>query len=416
MSESAKGDLTFAIRAVCDQSSPSRRNIHISGVAKPPQMELAMVWVNWVRTIFMLALDLGLGAGLFTYFRQADSGSIDAVDDPSPTSSDDIAAVPVGVGEEYAPLGLSRLRPYRPGKIPVVLIHGLGATSRSWTHLVEKLDADPVIRRHYRFWTFGYTTGDPILYSAFHLRQALLDSRRELDPDHSDPAFDRMILIGHSMGGLLAKLVAADSHLNLWHSISARPARRMAGPEADRELIRQCFIFTAVPEVERVIYMATPHLGSPTAQGALRWVVSRVIRPGDPLRRAYQSVIASNPPGFFRERFRAGIPSSVDQLTWKNQRLMDLRDMRVNPRVAYHSIIADLNDPPRLGGSDGLVPYASAHLEGAHSELLVHGSHLCQASGPVVRECRRLLREHLTALERHVEERAPAHGPGEIDA
>jgi pimeloyl-ACP methyl ester carboxylesterase len=375
-----------------------------------------MVWVNWLRTIFMLALDLGLGAGLFTYSRQADSGSIDVVDEPSPSTSDEVPALSPDVSEEYAPQGLSRLRPYRPGKIPVVLIHGLGATSRSWTHLVEKLDADPVIRRHYRFWTFGYATGDPILYSAFQLRQALLESRRELDPDHRDPAFDRMILIGHSMGGLLAKLMVADSRLYLWHSISARPARRMAGPDADRELIRRCFVFTAVPEVERVIYMATPHLGSPTAQGALRWVVSRVIRPGDPLRRAYRSVIASNPPGFFRERFRAGIPSSVDQLTWKNSRLMDLCDLHLNPRVEYHSIIADLNDPPRVGGSDGLVPYASAHLDGAHSELLVHASHLCQASGPVIRECRRILREHLTSSERHVAETAPANGPGDADA
>ncbi len=257
-----------------------------------------MVWVNWLRTIFMLALDLGLGAGLFTYFRQADSGSIEAVDEPSPSTSDEVSAVSPGVGEEYAPLGLSRLRPYRPGKIPVVLIHGLGATSRSWTHLVEKLDADPVIRRHYRFWTFGYATGDPILYSAFQLRQALLESRRELDPDHRDPAFDRMVLIGHSMGGLLAKLMVADSHLNLWHSVSARPARRMAGPEPDRELIRRCFVFTAVPEVERVVYMATPHLGSPTAQersaGLYRGSFGREIPCGARTSRSSQATLRAS--------------------------------------------------------------------------------------------------------------------------
>ncbi len=137
-----------------------------------------------------------------------------------------------------------------------------------------------------------------------------------------------------------------------------------------------------------------------------------MIRPGDPLRRAYASVIASNPPGFFRERFRAGLPSSVEQLTWKNSRLMDLCNLPVNPRVTYHSIIADLDDPPRVGGSDGLVPYASAGLDGAQSELLVHASHLCQASWPVIRECRRILHEHVEPFDHRVAQAAPANDIG----
>ena len=85
-----------------------------------------MIWVSWLRTIFMLALDLGLGAGLFTYFRQADSGSIDAVDEPSPSTSDELTAVPAGVGEDYAPLGLFAAAAVSSRQIPVVLIHGLG--------------------------------------------------------------------------------------------------------------------------------------------------------------------------------------------------------------------------------------------------------------------------------------------------
>ncbi len=226
-----------------------------------------MVWVNWLRTIFMMALDLGLGAGLFAYFRQADSGSVDVLDEPSSTTTEELATANPAPVNGYAPSGLSQVRPYRRGKIPVVLIHGLGASSKSWVHLVENLSSDPVIRHHCQFWTFGYATGDPILYSALELRQALVESRRQFDPDGTDAAFDRMVLIGHSMGGLLAKLMVEDSRLYLWHSISPRPVRRMAGPAVDRDLIRGCFVFTAVPEVRRVIYLATPHRGSPTAQG-----------------------------------------------------------------------------------------------------------------------------------------------------
>jgi hypothetical protein len=66
--------------------------------------------------------------------------------------------------------------------------------------------------------------------------------------------------------------------------------------------------------------------------------------------------------------------------------------------VEYHSIIADRRDPPRAGGTDGVVPYASAHLAGAASELLIHGGHLCQDHPHVIRECRRILTEHLVRI------------------
>src|SRR5262249_13349012 len=62
------------------------------------------------------------------------------------------------------------------------------------------------------------------------------------------------------------------------------------------------------------------------------------------------------------------------------------------------SIIADRSDPPRAGGTDGVVPYASAHLDGVASELLIHGGHLCQDHPLVIRECRRILTEHLVRI------------------
>ena len=62
--------------------------------------------------------------------------------------------------------GLSSVRPHVRGKIPAVLIHGLGSGPRSWARMIEGLEADPILREHYQFWTFGYRTGEPILYSA----------------------------------------------------------------------------------------------------------------------------------------------------------------------------------------------------------------------------------------------------------
>ncbi|MGZ3300052.1 MAG: alpha/beta fold hydrolase [Isosphaeraceae bacterium] len=291
--------------------------------------------------------------------------------------------------------GLSPVRPYVRGKIPVVLIHGLWSSPRSWASMIEGLQADPILRENYQFWTFGYPTGEPVLYSASVLRRALLQARERYDPDGSDPAFDRMVLIGHSLGGLLAKLMAQDSRSRLWETVSARPADRLDGPAEARELLRRAFLFKPLPGVRRIIFIATPHRGSRLDRGAIHALGSRLIRHVDPLQRAYETVLASNGPDFFLDAFREGLPTSVDQLTWEHPRLLALGDLGIDPAVEYHSIIADHRDPPRDGGTDGVVPYASAHLDGAASELLVHGGHLCQDHPLVIRECRRILTEHL---------------------
>ena len=87
------------------------------------------------------------------------------------------------------------------------------------------LEADPTLRDRYQFWTFGYSTGDPIPYSASLLRHNLDEVRRKFDPDGSDTAFDRMVVVGHSMGGLLAKMMVQESGTRLWRSSAIGPSR-----------------------------------------------------------------------------------------------------------------------------------------------------------------------------------------------
>jgi pimeloyl-ACP methyl ester carboxylesterase len=296
---------------------------------------------------------------------------------------------------QFEPIGLSLLDPYTRGKIPAVFVHGLGNTPASWTRMIECLEADPAIRHHYQVWTFGFSTGEPILYSASLLRQALTDARERYDPRRTDKAFDRMVLIGYSMGGILARAMAGESESTLWNEISSRSFATLQGPEEAREVLQRSFFFKAVPEVSRVICIATPHRGSQVDQGALHWLGSRLNRPMDRLRKIHESLVASNDPEFFHKTFQEKLQSSVDQLAWHHPRLMALLKLAVNPRVQFHSIIADLSDPPGAGGTDGFVPYASSHLEGGTSERIVHGGHLCQSNPLVIEESDRILREHV---------------------
>jgi pimeloyl-ACP methyl ester carboxylesterase len=294
----------------------------------------------------------------------------------------------------YEPTGLSLLRPYHRGRIPVVLVHGLWSSPWSWSTLVEALETDEVVRDRYQLWTFGYSTGDPILYSAWLLRRDLDEARRMLDPDRTDTAFDRTVVVGHSMGGLLAKMMVQDSGPRIWRLVSDRPFEELSGEPEDRDLFRRALFFKPRPEVRRVVFIATPHRGSRVDQGGLERLGTRLVRLQEPLRAAYGRLIARNGPAFFSERLREGLPTSIEELQWGSPALTALSELSLPAGVTAYSIIADRREPPGAGGSDGLVPYDSAHLDGVASEVLVSSGHLCQGHPAVIREVRRILAEH----------------------
>jgi pimeloyl-ACP methyl ester carboxylesterase len=296
--------------------------------------------------------------------------------------------------------GLSMPRGYARGKIPVILIHGLWSNPRSWNRMLAAFGDEPSLRERYQFWLFGYSTGDPILYSASLLRQAIQSARSQFDPERIDPAFGRMVLIGYSMGGLLAKTMAQDSQYRLWGTISTQPPDRLLGPPDAQKFLRESFLFRPLPEVERLMMIATPHRGSRLEHGFISLVASHFARPNDSLRHVYSTILGNNQPDFFQSSFRAGLPGSVDQLEWKHPLLINLDEIGIDPAVTYHSIIADLSNPPKPGGSDGVVPYESAHLDGSASEFLVHDTHLCQENPRVIEECRRILLDHASAPSR----------------
>ena len=153
------------------------------------------------------------------------------------------------------------------------------------------------------------------------------------------------------------------------------------------------FYYKPVPEVRRVVFIATPHRGSPLASGPLRGLGTRLCWRQSRFLEALQAVAANNEPGVFTRDFFAEHPTSAGELAPGHPLLMGLCDLRIDSSVRYHSIIADLRDPPGPVASDGIVPYSSSHVEGADSELLVRGLHICLDHPAVIREVRRVLME-----------------------
>jgi pimeloyl-ACP methyl ester carboxylesterase len=292
------------------------------------------------------------------------------------------------------PAALEMRRPYECGKVPVVFVHGLWGRPQLWDRMVESLEADPVLRKRYQFWTFHYASGAPIPFSAHLLRQSLRQARRCLDPAGTDAAFDRMVIVGHSLGGILAKMLVQRSGARLWQTVCARPIDQVGGPPEDCRLLQEAFCYEPVPEVRQVVFIATPHRGSPLASGRLRELGTRLCWRPSRFVEACEAVLANKGPDAFTPGYLEQHPTSAGELAPGHPFLMGLCDLGIDSSVRSHSIIADLRNPPGPGATDGIVPYSSSHLEGVASELLVRGLHICLDHPAVIREVRRILVEH----------------------
>jgi hypothetical protein len=204
-----------------------------------------------------------------------------------------------------------------------------------------------------------------------------------------------MVVIGHSLGGLLAKMTAQRSQSQLWQTVCSRPIDQISGPAEDCRLLQQAFSYDPVPEVRRIIFVATPHRGSPLADGPLGGLGSRLCVRQDRFRHAFETVVARNAMGLFRPEFLEGRVTSIGELTPANPLLIKVNELGLEPSVRTHSIIPNLQDAPGAGTTDGIVPYASSHLDGTDSELLFQGVHACLDHPAVIKEVGRILKEHI---------------------
>ncbi len=287
--------------------------------------------------------------------------------------------------------GLSIRRPYERGKIPVILVHGLWGTERMWDRMIRDLEADEALRGRCQFWTFGYATGDSIPFSALRLRRAICRARQALDPGGTDETFDRMVIVGHSLGGLVAKMTAQSTGPRFKRTVSRRPTDRLSGPEADIRLMRDALIYERVPEVRRLIFIATPHQGSPLARGLLGDLGTRICLATGGAGDVRPRLLGGDDARFLERSSRLNSSTSVRELQSGSPLLEALLELGLDPDVVFHSIIPSRG--PGMG--DGIVPLASAHLDGAASELVVRAGHVCLEEREVIEEFARILAEHV---------------------
>ena len=294
------------------------------------------------------------------------------------------------------------LEPYDPAKRPLVLIHGLMTTPRMWDRLARALLADPCIRQHYQIWFFYYPTAQPVPLSALQLRNALDDAVEWHDV--SKP----MVLVGYSMGGVLAR--AQLSSLG-----PAEAERILPGVSElpEDSLVRRALVFEPRQDVSRVVFMLTPHRGSRLATLNIAVWGTRLIRLPDWIRNE-MTVAINQVLGLTEGR----LPTSIHGLSPGSPFLQELD--RRPPAVPAHSIIGNRGRRHDLWrSSDGVVPYSSAHLPSAVSEVVVPAGHGGFDHPQSIDELKRILRLELQSEPDAAAvlascDSAPAGGAGSI--
>lgn len=289
--------------------------------------------------------------------------------------------------------GLYLLEDYDPHKQPLIMIHGLGSSPLAWARLSNAVWGDPDLRRRFQVWHLVYRTNAPLLVTRRRVETYLDDAWRTLDPEGDDPARSGVVLIGHSLGGVVARMLSVDSGDLLWNAAFLTPAGSLVGDSDDLQTVEQTFLFNTYPGVQRAIFIAAPHRGSPTTTrwfGRLaRVIVGRRIPEIQALRRvARQNPKAVRPE--LRRIYQRGAVNSISTLEGAQPVRLAGEALMPIAGIPFHTIAGSL--PGRPTPTDGVVPLQSAYLAGAASTLVVQSGHDVQQNPEAIQEVLRILR------------------------
>ncbi len=299
--------------------------------------------------------------------------------------------------------GLYMLEPYQPHKIPVLMVHGLWSSPITWMEMFNDLRGSPEIRDRYQFWFYLYPTGQPFWYSAAQLRDDLAKARQILDPYRRQPTLDQMVLVGHSMGGLLSRLQTIDSGNGFWNVVSEKPLEVINASLETKHELADTFFFHPNQSVRRVVTIATPFHGSEFSNATTRWIGNKLIRIPKMLINGRQQLYRDN-PGFFNKDNLLEVNTSIDSLAPDSQILPVMLAAPQAPWVTFHNIRGHIVERGLLnsvtGDGDGVVSLSSSHLESAVSEIDVDADHSSIHRHPLtVLEVHRVLLEHLVEID-----------------
>jgi hypothetical protein len=287
------------------------------------------------------------------------------------------------------------LEPYDPEKIPVIMVHGLFSSPLTWMDMFNDLRSFRDIRESYQFWFYLYPTGQPFWITAAQLRRVLADVHQDLDPGGHNEKLNQMVMVGHSMGGLISLMQTIEPGDEIWNLISHQPFDQLKGAAELRNQLASVVFFSPNRSIRRVITMATPFQGSQFANDYTRWLGQKIIELPTQLIGSSEQLVDQN-PGFFHDTSLLTTTTSIDSLSTTSPIFPALARTPLAPWVSYHNIAGQIPGNSLVSrfssGSDGVVGSESSRFQAADSEITVDSDHLTIHRKPrTILEVRRIL-------------------------
>ncbi|WP_220464345.1 triacylglycerol lipase [Psychrobacter sp. GP33] len=349
---------------------------------------------------------------------------------------------------------LFMLEPYDPNKRVLIMIHGLASSPATWVNLTNDIFNDDKLRDNYQVWQIFYPTNLPILENRYQIQKLLTATYQQTDPSGQNRASKNSVIISHSMGAIITRMMLSDDNLanklsvledkDLFTNASKREIARSLTQAFGNDELSMRFKLQTLPQVDTAVFLSAPFRGTDYADRWFTRAIRRVIYlPLSVIKTvtdnlatiATQGDLANNPLGALY------LQNGASQLSNKSSFIQLTKDININKRITFHSIIAnndsditkglaqmqpngakidlskalevdnkDNENEPLVAAvtvnedisqalterlSDGIVPYTSAHLDGAASETIISGGHSIQANPQTILTLRRILHKQL---------------------
>jgi len=284
--------------------------------------------------------------------------------------------------------GIYLLQPYDPDRIPVLFVHGLISAPQMWFNMINDIESDPTMRGRFQFWVFGYPSGSPIAYSALQLRESLDGIYKTY------PKTKNMVVVGHSLGGLLSQMQAINTGRVLFDGVFKQKASEAYTNVPEGDVIKRALIFNANPHINEIVFICTPHLGSYLATGFVGDIGIWLIKlPGNMVKTMLNGVGDSLDAIAGLKNYK--VPNGIQGLSPRSPLLISMNTLSI--QSPFYSVVGTRGWPgPLKDSSDGVVPYWSSHLAGAQAEMTVPYSHSCCERPLTVAAVKLLLQKYLT--------------------
>ena len=269
--------------------------------------------------------------------------------------------------------GIYLTEEFDPAKTPVLLVHGLLSDPTTWNKMVALLKEDQQIREGFQFWFYSYPTSIPTIPSAAYFRKHLDAAVEMVEQEYSYSLKRKLIVVGHSMGGILAKSLISDSKDLLWDAAFKVPASELELTQAQKDFVSEGFIFEPRDYVKSAIFIATPHRGSSLANNIVGKIGTAFVSRPELIKDLARS-LARQPSNKIQPEFKKFVSNKVNAIsTLKSDSPVTkiLADLPTDPEVSFHTISGVKGR--RLG--DGVVPISSTFISKARCECFLQSGH-----------------------------------------